>query len=80
MATALQQPGTHALSFEPISPPVPRIRSNEGDYVEQNSLGWMRPTSAADSMGEMWRRYEEDGYLLVKNLIPREDVLHMREQ
>jgi phytanoyl-CoA hydroxylase len=80
MAVVLPASGSQELSFEPISQNVPRIRSNEGDYVEQNSLGWMHPTSADTSLDEMWRRFEVDGYLLIKGLIPRKDVLDMREQ
>lgn len=80
MAVVLQPSSSHELSFEPISKDIPRIRSNDGDYVEQHSLGWMRPTAAATAVDEMWRRFDEDGYLLIKNLIPREDVLDMRDQ
>jgi hypothetical protein len=80
MAAVLPHSSSHELSFEPISLPVPRIRSNEGEYVEQKSLGWMRPTSANETLQEMWRRFEDDGYLLIKGLIPRKDVLDMREQ
>jgi phytanoyl-CoA hydroxylase len=80
MAAVLQHSGSHELSFEPIAQPVPRIRSNEGDYVKQDSLGWMRPTPADTTLDEMHRRFEDDGYLLIKGLIPREDVLDMREQ
>ena len=80
MAAVLQYSTSHGLSFEPISQEVPRIRSNEGDYVEQNSLGWMRPTQSDTTLDEMWRRFEDDGYLLIKGLIPRQDVLDMREQ
>jgi phytanoyl-CoA hydroxylase len=80
MAAVLQHSSSHELSFESIDGAVPRIRSNEGDYVEQSFLGWMRPTSAETSLDEMWRRFEGDGYLLIKGLIPREDVLDMREQ
>jgi phytanoyl-CoA hydroxylase len=80
MAAVLPRSSSHELSFEPISPPVPQIRSNEGDYIEEKSLGWMRPSSADETLEEMWRRFEDDGYLLIKGLLPREDVLDMREQ
>lgn len=80
MAAVLPHQSSHELSFEPISQQIPQIRSNEGDYVEQKSVGWLRPTSSSETLEEMHRRFEEDGYLLIKGLIPREDVLDMREQ
>lgn len=80
MTALLQQPDPLALLFEPIIQAVPRIRSNEGEYLQQNSLGWMRPTSTEETLQEMWHRFAGDGYLFIKNLIPREDVLDMREQ
>ena len=80
MAAVLQNSRSHELSFEPLDQAVPRIRSNEGDFIAQKSLGWMRPTSSDTSLDEMRRRFEHDGYLLVKGLIPRDDVLDMREQ
>lgn len=39
----------------------------------------MQSVTADTSFEEMRARYERDGYLWVKNLIPREDVLDMRE-
>ena len=80
MTAVLPPSSSHELSFEPISQPAPRIRSNEGDYVEQKAVGWLRSTSSDETLEEMHRRFEDDGYLLIKGLIPREDVLDMREQ
>ena len=80
MAAVFQHSSSHELSFEPLDQEVPPIRSNEGNYVAQNSLGWMRPTPSDTSLDEMHRRFEDEGYLLIKGLIPREDVLDMREQ
>ncbi|KAL8955832.1 MAG: hypothetical protein Q9183_006511 [Haloplaca sp. 2 TL-2023] len=56
-----------------------RLRSNRGDYVDASSTGWMRPTPVDTPLEEMRRRYQEDGYIWVKNVIPREDVYDMRE-
>lgn len=70
-------------TFEPpieTAKPVPRIRSNEGKYMEPEALGWMRPSPASStSMEELHRRFDEEGYIWVTGLIPREDVLDYRE-
>ena len=68
----------HELINEPQQ--LPSLRSNRGKYVDPSSTGWMRPTSRDTPMEEMRRRYNEDGYVWIKNLIPREDVYDMREQ
>jgi len=64
-----------------ISPQkLPSLRSNQGKNVDAASIGWMYSVDPSTPMEEMKARYESDGYLWVKNLIPREDVLDMREQ
>lgn len=60
--------------------PFPSLRSNRGKYIDQKSTGWMRSTSLDTPMEEMRKRFAEDGYLWIKHLMPREDVLDMREQ
>ena len=40
----------------------------------------MQSVTAEISKDEMRACYERDGYLWVKNLVPRDDVLDMREQ
>lgn len=75
MATAVHSPLTH----NPISPTLPNhLQANQG-RVPRPQLGWLRPTSADTPIEEMRRRLDEDGYLHVKGLIPRSDVLEMRE-
>ena len=59
---------------------LPTLRSNQGNRVEATSTGWMQSVSTDTPKEEMRARYDRDGYLWVKNLIPREDVLDMREQ
>jgi phytanoyl-CoA hydroxylase len=39
----------------------------------------MLETPITTPLEEMRRRFEEDGYIFVKNVMPREDVLDMRE-
>lgn len=59
---------------------LPSLRSNQGGHVAQASTGWMLPTPRSIPIQEMRSRYERDGYIWVKNIIPRDDVLDMREQ
>ena len=40
----------------------------------------LRPTAKGTPLSEMRRRLDEDGYLFVKKLIPRADVLKVRKQ
>ena len=70
-----------------MSPPTPfpsehtlpsTLQANEGQ-VPESRLGWLRPTPASTPIAEMRQRLEADGYLLMKGLIPRSDVLQMRE-
>lgn len=57
---------------------LPSLRSSQGNYVD--STGWMRSVATDTPLEEMRAAYEHNGYLWVKNLIPREDVLDMREK
>lgn len=68
----------HELRHEPRE--LPPLRSNRGTYVDPSITGWMRPTSRDAPLEEMRKRYRKDGYVWVKNLLPREDVYDMREQ
>ena len=58
-------------------PPV--VGSNRGK-IRPEHLRWMRPTSKETPMEEMRSRLKEDGYLFVKHLLPREDVLKVRAE
>ena len=49
------------------------------NHVDSASIGWMQSVTIDTPREEMRVRYERDGYLWVKNLMPREDVLDMRE-
>jgi phytanoyl-CoA hydroxylase len=79
MATAVQTPPTpaHALVYEPSQ--LPKLRSNYGAYLQDANVGWMRPTPIDTPLAELRRRFETDGYVWVKNVMPRKDVLDMRE-
>ena len=69
---------THEIMFE--AEQLPRLRFNRRENIELSTTGWMLPTPKETPLDEMRTRYEEKGYLWVKNLLPREDVYDMREQ
>ncbi|KAF2720601.1 hypothetical protein K431DRAFT_90250 [Polychaeton citri CBS 116435] len=67
----------HELVYEPNQ--LPRLRSNYGKYLEEDTVGWMVETPIDTPLQEMRRRFETDGYVFVKNVMPRGDVYNMRE-
>ena len=77
---AVQQPPllAHELVAEPGQ--LPKLRSNYGDQIDTQSTGWLKPTFKDTPLEEMRRRFDEEGYVWVKNVIPREVVLDMRQQ
>ncbi|CAE6468040.1 unnamed protein product [Rhizoctonia solani] len=57
-----------------------KIRSNAGPMKPEN-LGWLQPVNPkTTSMDEMRELFVEQGYLWVKGLIPREDILAFRRK
>ena len=58
---------------------LPPLHSSHGNSIDAASTGWMRSVSKTTPWEEMRAQYEEDGYLWVKDLIPRDKVLDMRE-
>ena len=76
MAVAVQHPPpTNAIPGDSTL----KLRTNDGGYVDRTTVGWLTSTPFSTSVSEMRRRYEKDGYLWVKNVIPRDDVYDMRE-
>lgn len=67
----------HELVYEPAQ--LPKLRSNYGRYLDNDTVGWMRTTPVNTPLEEMRRRFDEDGYIFCKNVMPRADVLGMRE-
>ena len=61
-------------------PAMPLIRANEGQHLHGGRTGRLRPTPVDTPLDEMMKRFRSDGYLFVKGLIPREEVLDVREQ
>ncbi|KAK5169901.1 uncharacterized protein LTR77_005879 [Saxophila tyrrhenica] len=68
-AAAVDSPLEH--SFENGLLPT-KLRANRGT-IHQDRLGWLKPTPY-----EVRERLEHDGYVWIKGLLPREDVLEMR--
>lgn len=62
---------------EKRKPPV--VGSNQG-RIGNEHIRWLRPTTTDTPLEEMRDRLEQDGYLFVKNLLPREDVLKVRAE
>jgi phytanoyl-CoA hydroxylase len=72
----------HALTTEQVEQPS---FNNEKLYVNDGLLlpeqvGPLKPSSPDLPLEELRRRYNEDGYLFLKGLLPREDVLKAREE
>ena len=55
------------------------IRSNTGN-IEDDLVGWMTETPRDTPIDEVRSRLRRDGYVFMKNLIPREIILKMRAQ
>ena len=53
---------------------------NNGDHIDHNKVGLMQPTPKDASLEEMRRTMKESGYVFIKDLIPRGDVLRVRER
>ncbi|KAM0549080.1 hypothetical protein ACHAPJ_009655 [Fusarium lateritium] len=59
---------------------LPDLFVNDGK-LETTQVGSLQPVNPrTTSMGEMRKRLDEDGYLYLKGLLPREDVLEARKQ
>lgn len=59
---------------------IPKSLKNlTGDALDESSIGWLHETPVTTSIEEMRRRYQEEGYVFMKRLILRDDVLDVRE-
>ena len=61
-----------------VSPETPRLTPT--GRLPPECIGFVRPTTLDTPMEEIRRRYREDGHVLVKGVLPREDVLKAREK
>ncbi|KAF1961202.1 phytanoyl-CoA hydroxylase [Byssothecium circinans] len=71
----------HALSpeREPPSFNGEKLYVNDG-LLRPEQVGALKPSSPDLPAEELRRRYNEDGYVFLKGLLPREDVLKAREE
>ncbi|KAF2730542.1 hypothetical protein EJ04DRAFT_444901 [Polyplosphaeria fusca] len=72
----------HAQSPEP--PKVPTLNGchlhvNDG-LLRPDQVSWLKHSTLDLPLSELQRRYHEDGYVLIKHLLPRADVLKAREE
>ncbi|CZR60660.1 uncharacterized protein PAC_10556 [Phialocephala subalpina] len=63
----------------PDTTPIFSLKSSAG-AIEASSLGNLKPTSLDTPLEEMKARYQRDGYLFVKGVLPPEDVIQARRQ
>ncbi|KAI4281042.1 MAG: hypothetical protein L6R38_003990 [Xanthoria sp. 2 TBL-2021] len=77
-AEVLNAPGIPSLKND-VSGHLPKLRSNQGNYVAPSSTGWMRPTPSDTPIEEMRKRFHDEGYVWIKHVIPRDVVYDMRE-
>lgn len=80
MAAATQAAPVPAHELVYVPEQLPRLRSNYGAQLDAETVGWMKETPIDTPLQEMHRRFDEDGYLFVKNVMPREDVLDARQE
>lgn len=59
---------------------LPEGLGQTGGRISTDHVGLLRPTPSSLPMEEMRERINQDGYLFIKGLIPKEDVLDMREK
>ncbi|KAJ4516555.1 hypothetical protein HRR83_001889 [Exophiala dermatitidis] len=69
----------HAESPEPQRINGEKLFVNDGPLTP-GEIGSLKPTTIDTPIEEARRRYQEDGYLFLKGLLPRDDVLKAREE
>ncbi|KAH5369323.1 hypothetical protein HBI48_048560 [Parastagonospora nodorum] len=71
----------HAMPPEQGAPTLhnQKLFVNDG-LLRSDQVGELRQSSPGLPMDEIRQRYSEDGYVLLKGLLPREDVLKAREE
>ena len=80
MATAAVQKGSLPVLSASIQEYFPDGLGQNGGRIATDRIGLLRPTPASMPIEELRHRLKEDGYLFVKGLIPREDVMDAREK
>jgi hypothetical protein len=81
MAVAAQRaPSLLPLQAASSSIAGPLVRTNCGAFVDQNFVSYMKPSCPDTPLAELRDRFESDGYVFIQGLIPRQDVLDVREE
>ena len=80
MAEVLSSPQVTFLTSPHSFRPVPLQKTNYGSHIDPKMVGWLEPTSKATPISEIRARYMRDGYVWIRNVIPRSDVLDVRER
>ena len=75
--TEVQSVPQPAHSLAPLDK-IPLQRTNYGSHIDPSMVGWLLPTSKDTPLDEIRHRYLRDGYVWMKGIIPKEDVLDMR--
>ncbi|KAI9934573.1 hypothetical protein ASPWEDRAFT_645147 [Aspergillus wentii DTO 134E9] len=65
--------------YHPTDPRNLNLESNFGPMIPEQ-IGYLQPTSRDTPMEIMKKRFDRDGYLLVKNLLPKQPVLDCRRE
>ena len=78
--SAAQQPLPGSRGEEQASErPPPALWTNYGDQIPPSMVDWLQPTSRDTPIEEMRANFEREGYVWLKNVIPRSDVYDCRE-
>lgn len=64
----------HATTSAPSTP----LYVNDG-LLRPEQVDYLQPSYPHEPLDDLRRRFEQDGYLFLKGLLPREDVLTARE-
>ncbi|OOF98321.1 hypothetical protein ASPCADRAFT_205563 [Aspergillus carbonarius ITEM 5010] len=75
----VEQPVSESPRGLPLATRLPNGLGQNGGRVDSTQLDWLRPSSPTLPLEELRQRLRDDGYIFVKGLIPREDVLDARE-
>lgn len=67
-------------AMPPSSPPLPATLSSNGHALDcgPERLGWLAPSDPGEDLAALRSRYEAEGYLWLKSLLPRVAVLEFR--
>lgn len=58
--------------------PSTSLYVNDG-LLSPEGVGFLQPSSPSEPLDDLRQRFERDGYLFLKGLLPRDDVLKARE-